>query len=101
MQEALAVRSDPQTAIAIPEQPIGLEQPSAAWKGIRLGFSVNELSDSTLNGDQECAVVAFNQSFGGAHARVWQRIELRRTRLPSPQPRRRSHPEIASYIFIQ
>ena len=42
MQEPPVGRSDPQTAIAIPEQPDGAELPPDAWKRIRLGFPVNE-----------------------------------------------------------
>ena len=39
MQEPPVVRSDPQTAIAIPEQPDGAELPPDAWKRIRLELS--------------------------------------------------------------
>ena len=46
MHQALVHRSDPQPAVAIPEQPLELELPPHARKRILLGFPVNELSDS-------------------------------------------------------
>src|SRR5258707_5238293 len=97
MQDALAQRSDPQTALAVPEQPIRNELPTSR-KGIGRGFPVDELSDSALHGDPECAVVAFDQGRNAAY-RVWVRIEFWSIRLPAPQAIRRSHPEIA-LIFI-
>jgi hypothetical protein len=61
MQESPVVRSDPETAVAIPEQPIGVELAPGAWKRIRLNFAVNKLSDSAVHGDQQSAVVAVDQ----------------------------------------
>src|ERR1700736_5876178 len=103
MQEAPVRGSNPQTTIAIPEHTQGLEwlRPGT-WKRVRFGLPVNELSDSALRRDQECAVIALIHSLGGrADHRVWHRIEFRRTRFPSPQPSLRSRPEIASAILIQ
>jgi hypothetical protein len=54
MHEA-PVRSDPKTAIPIPEQPSGVGLQPGAWKCVRLGFPVNELFDSAAHGDQECS----------------------------------------------
>jgi hypothetical protein len=52
MQEASVRGSNPQTAIAIPEHTQGLEPPRpGAWKRVRLGLLVNELSDSVLGSD--------------------------------------------------
>src|SRR5271154_4424411 len=96
MQETLAVRSDPQTAIAVPEQPDRRVLPHRAWKRIRVGFSVNETCDSTARRDQECAVVAFE-----LERRVRHRIEFRRIRLPSPQPSRTSRPKTTLAILVQ
>jgi hypothetical protein len=98
MQEAPVRGSDPQTAIAIPEQPGGKDRPPGAADRMCLDISVNELSDSAAHGDQEFAFVAFDQTLDVL--RVWDRIEFRRIRLPSPQPRRRSGPEIASAVLI-
>src|ERR1700689_2381811 len=98
MQEALAPGSNPQTAVAIPEQLEGIELPSDRGKRVRLGFPVNQLSDSTMvHGDQECAVVALYQRLH----QVWRRKEFRRPRYPSPQPGQCSHPEIDPAILIQ
>jgi hypothetical protein len=60
MQEPLVYGSDPQTAVAIPEQPKRIELQPGTWKRIRRGLPVNELYDSTTRGHQECAVVAFD-----------------------------------------
>ena len=61
MQEALGRRSDPQTPLAVAEQPFGIEL-SGGWKRIRLVLPVDEQSDSAWPGDPERAVVAFDQS---------------------------------------
>src|ERR1700683_2804301 len=96
MQEPLVIRSDPQTAIAIPEQLYGIELPPYAGRWIWLDFPLNELLDPAAHGDQKRAVVALYQSLG----RIWGRIEFRRTRLPSPQPGRRPHPDIAPAVLV-
>src|SRR5580692_11826844 len=83
--------------MAIPEQPDWVELRSGAWKRICPGFPVNELLESAARGDQESAVVALDQSLH----KVWHRIEFRRTRFPSPQPGRRSRPEIAPAVVMQ
>src|SRR5580658_2783786 len=83
MPESAVARPDPETAIAIPEQPIGPEPRSEAWERIRLNFAVNKLSDAARHGDYECTIVALDQS---ANFGLRPRIELRRPRLPSPQP---------------
>jgi hypothetical protein len=100
MHEPLASGSDPQAAIPVPEHLIGSEIPPYTWEQVFLGFSMNELSNTVARGDQRYSVVAFRQNLGGIVDPVWQRIIFRRTRSPSPQPSRRSHPEIASTILI-
>src|SRR5271157_2679035 len=98
MQQPPVYRSDPQTAMAISEQPKGIELRPGTWKRIRRGFPVNDLHDSTACGNQECAVVAFGQrvDFGG---RARQRNEHRRAGRPSPETGPRSCPEIAFSIL--
>jgi hypothetical protein len=60
MQEASVRGSNPESAIAIAVHTQGLEMlRRGTWKRVRLGLSVNQFCDSTLGGDQECAVVAF------------------------------------------
>ena len=98
VKETAVSRSDPQTAIAVPEQPKRIELRSGTWKRIRHDLAVNELYDSAASGDQKCAVVALHQSvdFGG---RARQRNEFRSPRLPSPEPGPRSCPESALAIL--
>src|SRR5260370_6849341 len=100
MLKAPVQGSDPQTAMAIPEQLIGLELPPDAWQRIRFGFPINKLSDSGGRGDQECPVLAFTQNLGGARG-VARRQALGRTRLPSPPPVLRCRPEIVFAILAQ
>src|SRR6266478_3885690 len=85
--------SDPQTSIAIAEQPSGLELGHRAWERIRLRPSVNESSDSALCADQERTVLAFTETLDTVRL-AGQRIEFWRTRFPSPQPVRHTRPEI-------
>ena len=82
MQKPPVRGSDPETAIAIPEQPFCREKPPGAWKRIRLGFPVNELSDSAAHREQQCAFIVFDQR----ERWVWQRIEFRRTGLHRHSP---------------
>src|SRR5712691_7265776 len=79
--------SDPQTAIAIAEQPSGLELGHRAWERIRLRPSVNESSDSALCADQERTVLAFTETLDTVRL-AGQRIEFWRTRFPSTHPPR-------------
>ncbi len=100
MQEPSVSRSNPQTAIAIPEQVSGLQLGRSPWKRIHLGFPANELPDSAERGDQDCAVVAFDQSLD-FERRTWHRIEFRRTWLPSPQSSRMLPPRDRLRFLIQ
>src|SRR6185436_11782671 len=88
---------DPQAAIAIAKQPVGLE-PSG--KPVRLEFPVPQLGDSGVLGNQESAVIAFEQRVDSLR-RIRHGIELGWTRLPSPQAIHPSRPEIASAILIK
>ena len=88
----------PEAAVAIPKQRVGLEMRSGR-KGIRLGFPVPELCDSAVLGDQDSAVNALDQRVN-ALRRICHGIEPGWTRLPSPQARHRSRPEIASAILV-
>src|SRR4029453_13274098 len=67
-------------------------------KGVRLGFSISQLCDSAMLGNQDSAVVAFDQRVDSLRW-IWHRIELGWTRLPSPQTIHRSRPDIASAIL--
>src|SRR5271168_2219546 len=96
MQESAVRCPNPQTAIAVPEQPDRRVLPHRAWKRIRICFSVNETCDSTARRDQECAVVAF-----AFERRARHRIEFRRIRLPSPHPSRPRRPKTARAILVQ
>src|ERR1700759_1405038 len=100
MQQARANRrSDPQATIAIPKQSVTSELlPSR--KRISFSSPGPQLCDTAILGNKEFAVVAFDQSVD-SERRVWHWIELRWTRLPSPEPGHPSRPEIASAILIQ
>ena len=71
----------------------------AGWKRIRLCLIVLQLRDSGVLGDQESAVIAFEQRVDSLR-RIRHGIELGWTRLPSPQAIHPSRPEIASAILI-
>jgi hypothetical protein len=62
VQEAVVLSSNPHTAVAVPEEPLRLELWHSAWQRIRFSFPIHKLLDSAIHGDQECAVVAFNQT---------------------------------------
>ena len=91
-------RADPQTTIAIPKQTTGFELQSGR-KRIRLGFPVLQPGDPTVLGDQQSAVLIFNERIDSKR-RIRDELELRRPRLPFPQAGRRSRPEIARAILI-
>ncbi len=55
--------SDPETAIAVSEQPIAVERLTKASNGIGLGSASNEPSDSARHGDQQLPFVTVNQIF--------------------------------------
>src|SRR5271166_4704893 len=67
MQEPKGPRSDPQTAIVIPEQLSGIELRPNVRKGISFGFPINEPSHSADRADQKRAVVVFVQSVDLGH----------------------------------
>ena len=97
MQQPLVHQgADPQAAIAIPQQPVGLEP---GRKRIRLELPVPQLCDSGVLGNQESAVIAFEQRVDSLR-RIRHGIERGWTRLPSPQAIHPSRPEIASAILI-
>ena len=59
MQQPLVHQgADPHATIVIPQQPVGLE---SSGKRVRLEFSVPQLCDSVVLGNQESAVIAFEQ----------------------------------------
>src|SRR4051794_1106579 len=97
-QPAVHHVSDPQATIAITKQPEGFElQPGRKW--VLLGLPVPELCDSASLGNQDSAVIAFNQGVDSLR-RIWHCIEFGGARLPSPDAVHRSQPEIASDILI-
>src|SRR5262249_50013559 len=91
---------DPQPAIAIAEQIQGKKLQRGIWEQIRLDFAINESPDSAVRRNQERAVVVFSQPLDAVRL-VWHRIELWRTRFPSPQPVLDSRPEIVLAVLIQ
>jgi hypothetical protein len=97
MHEALIRRSDPQTPLVVPEQPMSIDSPNTR-KRIGRNFPVNELSDSAAHGHPECAVVAFDQT-ANIGSRAWHGIDFLRIRRPAPQPSLRSRPEIAPVLI--
>jgi hypothetical protein len=97
MQEA-RVRSDPQSAIAIPEKGSGIYL--SRGKGKRLGLPVHQPPDSAAQANQHLAVVAFAQRVDGK-LRVWHPVEFRSAWFPSPQVGEPAGPEIARAVLIQ
>ena len=51
--------TDPQTAVVIAQQPLGLELPHNSQERLSLRFSVDESVDSAAPADQKCAVIVF------------------------------------------
>src|SRR5258708_6870147 len=101
VHEAPARRSDPQTAVAVAEQPSDFELPDSGWEHIQLlRFPIDQSSDRAPIGDEECAVIPFSQTLD-ADRLAGQRIEFWRTGLPSPQAVRHSHPEITLAVLLQ
>src|SRR5258705_10538685 len=93
--------SNPQTAIAIPKQPLGRERPHRRRERMdHLRLPVNKSSDSAARGNQERTVIVFRQTLDPV-VLEWQWIEPGRTRFPSPQPGQCPHPEIAAAVFVQ
>ncbi len=79
---------------------MGLELRYRAWQRMRLDFPIDQPFDSAARADEECAVVAFSHTLDAVRLEC-QRIELRRTGLPSPQSGGPSHPEIALAVLVR
>src|SRR5271165_2560458 len=98
MDEPAIARSNPETAIVIPEQSIGLEGLPDASNRIRLGFSVDELPRSAGHSDQRFSLFTLIQIIDLR----WRHLIMRwRTGRPSPKPGLCTGPEIACTVLIQ
>src|ERR1039458_6780234 len=94
VHQAPTLRSDPQTAIAIAEQPANLESPKRGRERIQfLRFPVHQLCDGAMQRDQDRAVIGSRQTSGDGGLDC-QRIEFGWTGLPAPQAVRRLRPQI-------
>jgi hypothetical protein len=62
MYEAPVQSCDPQTAIAIAEQPFGAERRHGAWNLIRPESPINESPNGAAYDDQERAVIVLSKS---------------------------------------
>src|SRR5262249_49848197 len=101
MQEAAVQGPDPQTAIAVLQQPFWFEPGPSAWKWIGNALPLNELPDSVLGNDQQFAVVVLIQRLRIADRGVRHRVMRRRARPPSPQPGLSRCPECAAAVLVQ
>src|SRR5262249_13115191 len=101
MQEAAVQGPDPQTAIAVLQQPFWFEPAPSAWKCIGNALTLNELPDSVLGNDQQFAVVVLIQRLRIADRGVRHRVMRRRARPPSPQPGLSRCPECAAAVLVQ
>src|SRR5208283_3304739 len=105
MHEARVQGSDPQTAVAIPQQLSPVKLGRASRKRVGLEFLVNELLHSVRRADQELSVLAFGESIVEVGQprwhQFWHGIVLRRTRLPSPEPVACAQPEIPPAVLIE
>ena len=75
MHKAPVLCSDPQSALAIAEQPFGSERLHNTWERIRLGSTVNKSADCTADADQKGAVSVFPQTSDAVRL-TRQRIKL-------------------------
>src|SRR6516164_3601896 len=100
VQESTIFCSDPKTAIAIPEQTEGKKSTSHAGHGIRFNFFLTHPVDFAFPSEKDRAVNIFRQTEDAVKF-AWQRIELWRTGLPSPQPILYSGPKITPAVFEQ
>src|ERR1035438_987258 len=95
VQQALTMRSDPQTAIAIAEQPANVESSERGRERIQfLRFPVHQSCDGAMQRDQDLAVIGSRQTSGDGRV-ACHGIEFRRTGLPAPQAVRRLRPQIS------
>src|SRR5439155_21919325 len=83
MDKATFPCPNPQTAIAIPKEPLGLELRHRPREWVSASFPINEPHDSAARGDQERAIIAFDKTLDTVRF-VWARIEFRRGRFPAP-----------------
>src|SRR5271169_4521600 len=82
------------------EQPSSPERLHSIWERIGLDLPINESSDSASHCDQNRAVIILSKVRKGARL-IGEWIELRRARLPSPQPGPRCRPQVAFTVLIQ
>src|ERR1035438_2145658 len=101
VHQAPTLRSDPQTAIAIAEQPANRESPERGRERIQfLRFPVHQSCDGAMQRDQDLAVIGSTEQSGtGPILRMHRDQDLavigsRRTGLPAPQAVRRLRPQI-------
>src|SRR5689334_18705256 len=100
MYKAAVQGSNPETAVAIAEQPMGIKPANGVWERIRFGFPIDESFDSAVPADQQRAVIVFGEALYAVRL-SGQLIEFGKTRIPSPHPVLDSGPEIALAVLIQ
>src|SRR5262245_53887736 len=99
MHEPRCRRSNPQAAVAIADDPGGIDAPPEAGPRIRLDVSVDESADSAPPADQQSAVVILTQAQHGLPP--GQAVEPRGTGLPTPQPVDDARPEAPPTVLVQ
>src|SRR5262245_49675320 len=97
-QPAVAERADPEATVPIAKQHVGRKLQSGR-KWIAFSLSISQSCDSAGLPNQDRAVAALCDRVDAVR-RIRHSIHRRWTRLPPPQARHRSCPEIASAILI-
>src|SRR6266516_1895451 len=100
MDKATFPCPNPQTAIAIPKEPLGLELRHRPREWVSASFPINEPHDSAARGDQERAIIAFDKTLDTVRF-VWERIEFRRVRFPAPHAVPHPNPDTPFAVVIQ
>src|SRR4030095_1227220 len=99
MEQALAERSNPQTAIPIPKQPLWSELSRYAWERVCLGFPAGETPEAAGRGDKQ--PVAFVDKGLDVVTFAGHGMKLRRTRCPTPGSVHHAQPNRSAAVFVQ
>ena len=98
VHDPVSLCADPEPTMAITENSSGRQGRRRARKRIIYDFFACDLIDAVRGDHHACAMIALRE---GVQARDWYgQTAGWRTRVPSPEPCRRSYPQAALGIFI-
>src|SRR4029077_17549138 len=99
MDKTSMVRGDPETTVSVIEHRSDCEGLQLAGQPKRFGLPVVEASNSSSQTEEQVAGVIFRDSVGCINSK-WQRVEFRRSWLPSPDPIPGDGPNSGFRVFI-